>query len=75
MYGKCCVAIFFEIQKGEGIMEKGTNIVLPVAVITMNGRETKTSYMEKILFKSMSINKEMYMLSPTHIKAMKKLPF
>lgn len=56
-------------------MEKGTNIVLPVAVITMNGRETKTSYMEKILFKSMSINKEMYMLSPTHIKAMKKLPF
>lgn len=56
-------------------MEKETNVVLPVVVVTMPGRERKTSYIEKKTFSSPRVNKGLHLLSPAHIRAMKKLPF
>lgn len=69
------VAIFFEIQKGECIMEKEANAVLPVVGTTMPGREMRTSWIEKKIFNSPRTNKGLHMLSPAHIRAIKELPY
>ncbi len=55
--------------------KKITGIVLPVVVDTLPGREMKTSYIEKKIFHSPRTNKGFHLLSPSHIKRMKKLPF
>ncbi len=49
--------------------------VLPVVVDTLPGREMKTSYIEKKIFNSPRTNKGLHMLSPSHIKKIKELPY
>lgn len=55
--------------------ESGSDIVLPVVVDTLPGREMRTSYIENKIFNSPRINKGLHLLSPSHIKKLNKLPF
>ena len=57
------------------ILKEAFGIVLPIISDTLPGREMKTSYIEKKIFHSPKTDKGFHLLSPTHIKRMKKLPF
>lgn len=52
-----------------------TDIVLPVVVDTLPGRDMKVSYIEKNTYKSFWTNKRPHLLSAMHIDSMRKLPY
>lgn len=55
--------------------EKQVGVVLPVVVDTLPGRNMKTSYIEKKIYKSPRTNKKPHLLSSAHINRIKKLPY
>lgn len=57
------------------ILKEAFGIVLPIISDTLPGREMKTSYIETKIFHSPKTDKGFHLLSPSHIKRMKKLPF